>query len=74
MHLTRHVFLERLLLDTETALGVQSQTGHGNGNGDLFVAGNGSRADQEHGMALSVDNGAAIVLKLQQQEVFSRGG
>ena len=54
------------MLDAETALGVEGQSRHADGNRNFLVARNGGRANDAKSMALSVNDGAAIVLKLRE--------
>lgn len=67
--LTRHILFERLLLDTEAALGVQSQASNADGDRNLLVARNGSRQYQRTRMALDIQNRATIVFALQPHTV-----
>ena len=54
------------MLDAETALGLEGQSRHADGNRNFLVARNGGRANNAKSMALSVNDGAAIVLKLRE--------
>jgi hypothetical protein len=53
-----------LLLDTNTYLGVQSETNNRDSKGHLFVARNGSRNNKAASLDLCVEAGAAIALGL----------
>jgi hypothetical protein len=65
--LTRHLFLQGLLLDAATACGEDGQSSYCNSQGGLLIARNSSCHHDAASLDLGVENGATIVLAPQSE-------